>query len=103
MFLKKILEAIFKTDSVQPKVEVVQTCDVDICLRCHEDNSLSHELRSEIDFSHRSDLEKYVRTLNVPRQAIESWVSAGLLFPEEMIVAEKMIKIMRKIEHEQSD
>ena len=50
----------------------------------------------EIDFSHEIDLEAYTKTLDVPREAIERWVAAGILRPDEIKVAEKMLKIMRK-------
>jgi hypothetical protein len=50
----------------------------------------------EIDFSKENDLETYTKRLNVPRQLIERWVAAGILRPDEIKVAEKMLKIMRK-------
>ncbi|MEJ2041597.1 MAG: hypothetical protein P8X55_22115, partial [Desulfosarcinaceae bacterium] len=62
---------------------------------------LSKERLCEVDFSTRGDLEAYVRGLAVPRELVERWISAGLLFPEEMIMAEKIAKIMIKMEHEQ--
>ena len=49
-----------------------------------------------IDFSHEIDLEAYTKTLDVPREAIERWVAAGILRPDEIKVAEIMLKIMRK-------
>ena len=51
---------------------------------------------SEIDFSIEIDLEAYTKKLNVPRETIERWVAAGILRPDEIKVAEKMLKIMRK-------
>ena len=50
----------------------------------------------EIDFSKEINLEAYTKTLNVPREVIERWVAAGILRPDELKVAEKMLKIMRK-------
>jgi hypothetical protein len=50
----------------------------------------------EIDFSKENDLEAYTKRLNVPREVIEKWVAAGILRPDEIKVAEKMLKIMRK-------
>jgi hypothetical protein len=50
---------------------------------------------SEIDFSIEIDLEAYTKRLNVPREMIERWVAAGILRPDEIKVAEKMLKIMR--------
>ena len=64
-----------------------------------EEEILEHrQLLSEVDFSYQGDLDAYVEGLTVPRQVIEHWISAGLLFPEEMKVAEKMVRIMRKKE-----
>jgi hypothetical protein len=53
-----------------------------------------------VDFSYSGDLESYVRGLHVPRDVIEQWISTGLLFPDEMKMAEKMIQIMRRQEKE---
>jgi hypothetical protein len=50
----------------------------------------------EIDFSRENDLEAYTKRLHVPREVIEKWVAAGILRPDEIKVAEKMLKIMRK-------
>jgi hypothetical protein len=50
----------------------------------------------EIDFSRTDDLESYVENLNVPAREIEQWIAAGLLFPEEIRVAERMLAILRK-------
>ncbi len=47
----------------------------------------------EIDFSKENDLEAYTKRLNVPRETIERWVAAGILRPDEIKVAEKMLKI----------
>ena len=54
-----------------------------------------------VDFDHNGDLESYVRGLNVPRDVIEQWMSTGLLFPDEMKTAEKMIQIMRRHEKDE--
>ncbi len=50
----------------------------------------------DVAFSPQSDLEAYVRGLTVSKEVIENWIAAGLLLPEEIRMAEKMIKIMRK-------
>ncbi|RJQ72388.1 MAG: hypothetical protein C4519_18555 [Desulfobacteraceae bacterium] len=49
---------------------------------------------AEIAFSPQGDLEAYVRELDVSKEAIERWISAGVLLPEETKVATKMIQIM---------
>ena len=50
----------------------------------------------EIDFSRVDDLESYTENLNVPTEDIEAWISAGLLYPDEIRTAERMIQILRK-------
>lgn len=55
------------------------------------------ELDHDIDLSPHTDLEDYARSLHVSKESIERWISSGLLMPEELKVAEKLVKIMRKI------
>jgi len=52
----------------------------------------------DIDFRGLGDLEAYVENLNVPTETIETWISAGLLYPDEIRIAEKMVQILRKKE-----
>jgi len=54
------------------------------------------ERAEEIAFSHQGDLESYVRGLDLDKEAIERWISAGVLLPEETRVASQMIRIMCK-------
>jgi len=54
------------------------------------------ERAEEIAFSPHGDLESYVRGLDLPKEAIERWISAGILLPEETKVASQMIRIMCK-------
>jgi hypothetical protein len=54
------------------------------------------EMENEIDLSARTDLEDYARGLSVSKKSIERWISSGLLMPEELKVAEKLVKIMNK-------
>ncbi len=54
------------------------------------------EMEKEIDLSARTDLEDYARGLSVSKESIERWISSGLLMPEELKVAEKLVKIMSK-------
>jgi hypothetical protein len=55
------------------------------------------ELDRDIDLSPHTDLENYARGLHVSKESIERWISSGLLMPEELKVAEKLVRIMRKI------
>ena len=50
----------------------------------------------EMAFTRQSDLKAYVKGLKVPAEAIEKWISAGLLFPDEIRMAEKILKILRE-------
>jgi len=54
------------------------------------------KLDQEIDFSRVEDLETYTENLDVPEETIQRWISAGLLFPDEIRIAEQMVKIIRK-------
>ena len=54
------------------------------------------EMDNDIDLSPQTDLEGYARRLNISKESIERWISSGLLMPEELKVAEKIVKIMRK-------
>ena len=56
------------------------------------------ELENDVDLSHHRDLEDYAQELTISKEAIEEWISAGLLMPGELEVAEKIVKIMRKQE-----
>ncbi|MGD8844166.1 MAG: hypothetical protein PVJ84_00905 [Desulfobacteraceae bacterium] len=53
------------------------------------------EMDSEIDLSRQADLEGYARDTNMSKESIERWISSGLLMPEELKVAEKLVKLMR--------
>ncbi len=66
-----------------------------VACRSHIPFIVSNRSEPEIDFSSKGDLEAYVRGLKIPASSIESWISAGLLFPDETRVAEKMLRILR--------
>ena len=84
-FIRKVRAMVLRKKATEKKVEYIETCIVDA--QPVEAVSLAKERLGEVDFSHRGDLEAYVSALTVPRQVIERWISAGLLFPEEMIMA----------------
>jgi hypothetical protein len=52
----------------------------------------------EIDLSPQRDLEDYAQDLTVSKEAIEQWISAGLLMPGELEVAKKIVKIKQRKE-----
>ena len=72
-----------------PKDATVETSDTDR-------NIIDPRPDPDIDFSKENDLEAYTKTINVPREVIERWVAVGILRPDEIKVAEKMLKIMRE-------
>ena len=64
---------------------------------CEADVPPATQVRIEdVAFSPQRDLEAYVQGLNVTEKTIEGWIAAGVLLPEEIKTAEKMIKIIRK-------
>ena len=65
---------------------------VDISLRTHQD----------IDFTRQDNLEEYFREMTVTKESLQSWISAGILSPHEVRIAEKWIKIMREKDLKQS-
>lgn len=54
------------------------------------------ESDGEFDLSRHADLEVYAKDINVSRESIERWISSGLLMPEELKMAEKLVQLMRK-------
>jgi hypothetical protein len=53
---------------------------------CDEEN--------EVDLARLTDLEAYAKEPGVSKKSIEQWISSGLLMPEELKVAEKLVKMM---------
>jgi hypothetical protein len=56
----------------------------------------THDPGNEVDLANLTDLEAYARGSGISRKSIEQWISSGLLMPEELKVAEKLIKMMSK-------
>ncbi len=54
------------------------------------------EMDGEIDLSRHADIEDYAKDINISRESIERWISSGLLMPEELKMAEKLVQLMRK-------
>lgn len=50
----------------------------------------------EMAFTRQSDLDAYAKGLSISPEVIEKWISAGLLFPDEIRMAEKIIRILRE-------
>lgn len=63
-----------------------------------EPQTVAAETRNyqEVEFNLHSDLEACAKGLKIPVETIEKWISAGLLFPDEIKAAQKILKIMRK-------
>ncbi len=62
-----------------------------IYLRNHQD----------IDFTRQDNLDEYFQEMTVTKEALQSWISVGILSPHEVRIAEKWIKIMRARDREQ--
>jgi hypothetical protein len=54
----------------------------------------THDAENEVDLANLTDLEAYARGPGISKKSIEQWISSGLLMPEELRVAEKLIKMM---------
>ena len=63
----------------------------DMTLKTHQD----------IDFTRQDKLEEYLEEVAVSKETIQSWISAGILSPHEVRIAEKLIKIMRENDRDQ--
>lgn len=80
-----------KATSAEPPLK---TINPSVDLLVHESTPSPADAEDSIAFSPQGDLEAYVRGLAVSKEAIEGWISAGVLLPEETKVATKMIRIM---------
>ena len=49
----------------------------------------------DVDLSPQKDLENYARGLSVSKKSLEQLISSGMLMPDELEVAEKIIRFMR--------
>ena len=96
MAILNYLKSILKKRPAQPPVEYIEESTQGGDTEAQSPDNNLRDLAHEIDLSPQQDLEDYARGLSVTKESIERWISSGLLMPEEMKVAEKLIKIMRK-------
>ncbi len=54
------------------------------------------QIEAEVDLSPQKDLENYANGLSVSKKSIEQLISSGLLMPDELEVAEKIVRFMRQ-------
>ncbi|MBI9084446.1 MAG: hypothetical protein JEZ11_12670 [Desulfobacterales bacterium] len=52
-------------------------------------------MESVIDLTIQGNLEEYAREKRLSPDMIESWVSAGMLSPQETTGAQKLLKMLR--------
>lgn len=52
-------------------------------------------IEPDVDLSPQKDLENYARGLSVSKKSLEQLISSGMLMPDELEVAEKIVKFMR--------
>jgi hypothetical protein len=94
-YLKKLFN---KGESRHPKMEYVRdeaSPSEDEMLQARSAAHKALEMDGEIDLSRQADLEDYARDINMSKESVERWISSGLLMPEELKVAEKLVKLMR--------
>ncbi len=98
MAILNYLRKMFKKRPAPQPVEYIEDPprDVDADDPKSQTETYLREMEHEIDLSTHQDLEDYARGLSVTKESIERWISSGLLMPDEMKVAEKIVKIMRK-------
>lgn len=99
MAFRKLIQKIFKKRHPKPALEYVRDESAgseNAPAGLQPSANQLRELDREIDLSRQSDLEGYARDIDVSRESIERWISSGLLMPEELKVAEKLVKLMRK-------
>ena len=61
-------------------------------------DNVSLKTIEDLDISRIDDLEEYAQEITVSQETLASWISAGILSPYEIQIAEKLIKIMREKE-----
>jgi len=49
----------------------------------------------QFDLAAGKDMGHLMRGFAVPRETLEKWIASGFLYPEEVRVAEKLIRLMR--------
>ena len=96
MAILKYLKNILRKRPAQPPVEYIEESSRGVETETQFPENHLRDMEHDIDLSPHQDLEDYARGLSVTKESIERWISSGLLMPEEMKVAEKLIKIMRK-------
>lgn len=98
MAIKNFLRKLLRKESQKPPLEYVQDepcVSQTATLKSHPSSEVPANIENEIDFLRQSDLENYARDIHVSKESIERWISSGLLMPEELKVAEKLVKFMR--------
>ena len=63
--------------------------------------NISLKTNQDIDFTRQDNLEEYFREMTVTIETLQSWISAGILSPHEVRIAENWIKMMREKDREQ--
>ena len=63
--------------------------------------NISLKTNQDIDFTRQDNLEEYFQEMTVTIDILQSWISAGILSPHEVRIAENWIKMMRQKDREQ--
>lgn len=98
MTILNYLRKLIKRNSPKPSLEYVHESGNQSSSLVPAASQLAEdwEMGGEIDLTSETNLENYARELNVSKKSIERWISSGLLMPEELRIAEKLVKLMNK-------
>lgn len=102
MTVKAILKKIFKgRKTAKPRTYVREDVyDAAMSPPLSSEPDPKHPLEPDVDLSPQKDLENYAKGLSVSKKSLEQLISSGLLMPDELQVAEKIVRFMYKKDRE---
>jgi hypothetical protein len=57
---------------------------------------LDSSIDPDIDLSRDDQFEAYASDMQIPQKTLEKWIAAGILCPDEIRAAEKLLKMIRE-------
>ena len=79
--------------STRQPSNVARTYNPDIC------NGYDATSEADIDLTRDDQLDAYANGMKIPPETLEKWIAAGILSPEEIRTAEKLLKLIRQKKH----
>ena len=73
-----------------PEQDTIQPADNE------EKNVPAYQGMDEVSLTRQNDFKKFAEGISVPKETIEKWIAAGVLYPDEIRAAEKLVKVMRE-------